>query len=163
MLDIEQPNQGPGNGVLMNLSGIGHWETGVDNAADFNFYFNNSLKGYILDTDGTYHNTSDMRIKKDIVPLDPLLSRVLKLNPTTYSYRNNRPGDARSLGFIAQEVETLFPELVSEKNDLKGLNYAGFGVISIKAIQEQQQIIEQQQRLIEELVGRVQKLEGNNP
>jgi hypothetical protein len=156
MLDIEQPNQGPGNGVLLNLAGVGHWEIGIDNAKDYNFYFNNGLKAYILDTDGSYIKTSDAKIKTDIKSLDPVLSKILKLKPSTYLRSQNT---TRSLGFIAQQVEPLFPELVSEKNELKGLNYDGFGVIAIKAIQEQQYLINQQQKLIEELVNRVQKLE----
>ena len=115
MLDIEQPNQGPGNGVLLNLSGYGHWETSVDNAADYNFYFNNTLKAYILDTDGSYHTSSDRRLKKNIQPLQPTLNKVLQLKPTTYRFRDAAENSPLSYGFIAQEVEGIFPDFVSEE------------------------------------------------
>ena len=156
MLDIEQPNPGPGNGVFLNLAGKGHWETFVDNDSDYNFYFNNVRKAHILDSDGSYIKSSDARIKKDVKPLDPVMIKIIQLKPASYCHLDTND---RSIGFVAQNVEALFPELVSEKNNLKGLNYDGFGVIAIKAIQEQQETIEQQQLLIEDLLMRLQRLE----
>ena len=53
-----------------------------------------------------------------------------------------------SLGFLAQDVQGLFPELVGQSPARDGgesylsLNYAGFGILAVKAIQEQQQQIE---------------------
>jgi endosialidase-like protein/trimeric autotransporter adhesin len=136
MLDIEQPNQGPGNGVLLNLAGIGHWETGVDNVADYNFYFNNVLKAYILDTDGSYMSTSDRRLKTNIQRMKPVLSRVRLLEPSTYQFIANSTDSPLSIGFIAQDVNGLFPEVVSSKNGYLGINYSGFAVIAIQAIKE---------------------------
>jgi hypothetical protein len=46
----------------------------------------------------------------------------------------------RQLGLIAQEVETVLPELVTTDKDTeqtKGLNYIGLVPVAIKAIQEQ--------------------------
>lgn len=159
MLDIEQPNQGPGNGVLLNLAGIGHWETGVDNSADYNFYFNNSLKSYILDTDGSYHNASDRRLKQNIRELPQVLHNVLQLNPSLYHFKDASPGAPVSIGFIAQEVEPLFPYLVSVKNGFLGLNYSGFSVLAIQAIQDQQAIIDQQTELINALYSELRNIQ----
>jgi hypothetical protein len=47
MLDIEQPNSGIGNGILLNLQGVGHWETMVSNNGAYNFHFNNNLRAYL--------------------------------------------------------------------------------------------------------------------
>ena len=63
-----------------------------------------------------------------------------------------------SIGFIAQEVEPLFPEFVGETNGTKTLAYANFGVIAIKAIQEQQELINAQRQTIEQLQEQMKQL-----
>jgi hypothetical protein len=158
MLDIEQPNPGPGNGVFLNLAGIGHWETMVDNSADYNFYFNNVLKGYIRDTDGVYMTNSDQRLKTNIEPITGVLSNVRQLQAQRYHFRDNAPGAEFSIGFLAQDVEPLFPDLVSEKEGIMGLNYDGFSVIAIQAIREQQELIDNQAEMIESLQKEMEAL-----
>ncbi|MDW3650691.1 MAG: tail fiber domain-containing protein [Bacteroidia bacterium] len=159
MLDIEQPNPGIGNGIFLNLSGAGHWETSVDQSADYNFYFNNSLKSYILDSDGSYIKTSDRSLKKNIKLLPDVLPRILQLRPSTYQFKDSKKDAPLSTGFIAQEVEELFPNQLIEKEGIKGLKYAEFSVLAIKAIQEQQDMIEIQAKVIEDLQERLEKLE----
>jgi hypothetical protein len=81
--------------------------------------------------------------------------------------------DKPCIGFIAQEVEPIFPELVTPPtNDGKRetpymMNYAGFGVLAIKAIQEQQEILDlqikvnlDQQAIIDAQEERISKLEA---
>lgn len=161
MLDIEQPNAGPGNGVLLNLQGYGHWETFVDHSKDYNFYFNNSLKAYIRDTDGAFINTSDASLKTNIHDLEPVLNRVQNLRPKKYQYKDSKERHI-STGFVAQEVETIFPEQVIIKDGLMGINYREFTIIAIKAIQEQQDLIESQETKIDLLEKRISALEREN-
>ena len=97
--------------------------------------------------------------------MDNLLSKVALLKPSRYAYRNNNPTGRESLGFVAQEVRQLFPELVYENTDAKSgkiltLDYSGFGVIAIKAIQEQQEIIDDQIKKIETLEYRLEAIEA---
>ncbi len=68
-------------------------------------------------------------------------------------------------GFIAQDVKQLFPELVfggsdNPKQDFLTLNYAGFSVIAINAMQEQQQQIERLKQQNEALNRRLERLEN---
>jgi len=119
----------------MNLAGHGHWETVVDNANDYNFYYNNALKAYIQDTDGAYIQFSDRRLKQAIKSVPSVLIKLLQLTPSTYVY-NDAPDATRTIGFIAQDVQPLFPALVSEKNGYLGVNYQGFSVLAVKGIQE---------------------------
>ena len=83
------------------------------------------------------------------------LQKVLQLHPATYQfapYINNENGKIISSnrlhhGFIAQEVEKIFPELVyrgsdNPAQDFLTMDYSGFGVLAIKAIQEQQEQIQ---------------------
>lgn len=76
----------------------------------------------------------------------------MKLQPVTYEMKNNDPEHQKTIGFIAQDVKEVFPELVHVINDtatgykditdLHTVNYSGFGILAIKAIQEQQQQID---------------------
>jgi hypothetical protein len=85
----------------------------------------------------------------------------MQLNPSTYHFKDVPAESPRSLGLIAQEVEPLFPELVSEKDGLLAMNYAGLSVVAVKAIQEMyaafQAKFEEQQAEIEQLRQLLQK------
>lgn len=94
-----------------------------------------------------------------------VLDKVVALQPSRYEFIDQNPTHRKSLGFIAQEVQPLFPELVYEANDKERglecltLDYAGFGIVAIKAIQEQQKIIETQEARIKSLEERLARLE----
>ncbi len=79
-----------------------------------------------------------------------VLSRVLRLRPVKYKYIDPDPSLPEA-GFIAQEVEELFPEAVTEKNGKKAIYYSHFGVIAVKAIQEQQEQIDRLQNEVARL------------
>ncbi|MEO7310871.1 MAG: hypothetical protein ABIX01_10775 [Chitinophagaceae bacterium] len=51
------------------------------------------------------------------------------------------------MGFLAQESDSLFPQLVSyeKEKDMYKMNYAGFSTVAIKAVQEPQVLIQNQQ------------------
>ena len=69
--------------------------------------------------------------------------------------------DKRQIGFIAQEVEKYFPELIRlDHNGFKLLDYPRMSVILLEAIKEQQVVIETQQAQIESIVQEFQKLKA---
>ncbi|HEY3387271.1 MAG TPA: tail fiber domain-containing protein, partial [Saprospiraceae bacterium] len=127
--------------------------------SDLAFSLNNTLMGVIDGTTGNYVPSSDIRLKTDIQPVTSVLSQVMQLEPKTYKFIGKENG-SKTYGFIAQDVETVFPEFVNEREDgYKGIAYDNFTVVAIQAIKEQQAIIAQQQVLIENLLQRVQVLE----
>ena len=67
------------------------------------------------------------------------------------------------MGFIAQNVAPLFPNLVSHNmpggEDLMGLEYSGFGVLAVKGIQEEQVWIENLETDILSIDKRLQAIE----
>ena len=76
---------------------------------------------------GTFTNPSDRKLKKNIKPLKNALQTILKLQPKTYNmrwnedqYKNVGFAKTKQLGFIAQELENVLPNLV--KNDIIHLN-----------------------------------------
>jgi hypothetical protein len=118
---------------------------------------------YIKQTWG-FRGWMGQRLKNNIRSLEPLLSKVNDLVPSQYAYINNNPDQKESIGFIAQDVKVLFPELVSTHVEKDGseklaIDYAGFGVVAIKAIQEQQEVIDQQATVIDELKKRLERIE----
>ena len=77
---------------------------------------------------------SDERLKKDIQPLETPLDKVSKLEGKKFKWKDD---DAKDFGVIAQEVEKVLPELVSEHNDgYKGVNYQAIIPYLIESIKE---------------------------
>ena len=93
----------------------------------------------------------------------------MQLRPVEYEMKYNNPGHERTIGFIAQDVRKFFPELVTVVTDtargypgipdLHTINYNGFGILAIKALQEQQEQIEEMKVLNEELKRRIEAAE----
>ena len=129
------------------------WENGVGTTTkNYKFYYNNLFRADISSVDGSYTQSSDRALKRDIEYMEPVLDKVAQLKPATYHYIDNQESDPRSTGFVAQEVEPIFPDLVREVDEgYKGLVYDGFAVISIKAIQELNEKVEALQKEIDSL------------
>ena len=126
---------------------------------------------------GALLNASDRKIKKDIRPIESALDKVLSINGVNYEhdldkYPTMGLGDNMQYGFIAQELETVLPELVQQKSlptggarkadadasveentneTFKMVNYTGVIPVLVEAIKEQQQIIEEMKLEIEAL------------
>jgi hypothetical protein len=124
------------------------WNLYIDAAKDINFAYNNVLRAWIYDNDGSFHNSSDMRLKKDIKPFSHVLDGISKLQAYTYHMKDAPEDSPLSFGFMAQEVEKQFPDMVVEKDGYKSLCYDHFAVLSVQAIKEQQAEIDQQQVII---------------
>jgi hypothetical protein len=141
----------------------GFWVGG--SGPDLNLYLNGTYKGRFDNLEGAYFQASDRRLKKDIAPISAVLNKLLELKAYQYHYLDNKVGDRFSHGFMAQDVETIFPDFVSrsvdrEGNEMLSLNYSNFSVVAIKAIQEQQEIIDSQQIQIKQLEKRLLLLES---
>jgi hypothetical protein len=112
---------------------------------------------------GTYFG-SDEKFKRNVEPEKGALDKVLKVNPVSYFYDTDKYAplnftDRPQHGFIAQQLQEVFPEVVqtarfsipgddgTEKGSETGLavNYAGLISILFSAIQEQQQQIRELQ------------------
>ena len=178
--DLHIIQQGDNNfnnsrGICLQRPNGNQWRTFIDPSNNYVFQYNNNLFAYIEPVGGTFISSSDERLKKDISPLYDVLNKTLQLQPKTYHYTVNSDNDRHSYGFLAQEVEKLFPEFVfSNDSGIKGIAYSNFSVIAIKAIQEQQELInklekknleqEQQfQKQLNILSERIEALEKKSP
>jgi hypothetical protein len=100
------------------------------------FYHQNTL-GQFMPQDGLWYHNSDAVLKENIARLSNTLAKTLQLRPVHFTWRNTA---MESIGFVAQEVEQVFPDLVSSVNvngqEIKALPYTSFAVIAIAALQE---------------------------
>lgn len=158
---------------IQSQSNGSDWELWVNSVSSgLRLIRNGDVMGEFDAVVGTYIRYSDRRLKSDIKPLNCVLPNIMQLVPSNYKFTKGNPDQKTSIGFIAQDVEKLFPELVSVSSDerspgIYSLNYSAFGVLAIKAIQEQQALIEkqrtrsaEQQKIIEDLKTRLDQLEA---
>ena len=105
----------------------------------------------------TDDNSSDARFKNHIRRLTNALDSTLMLRGVRHDWRRDEHTDrhfpqGESIGFIAQEVEQIFPELVETESDgYKKVQYAKVTALLVEALREQQEEIEEQATEIEEL------------
>lgn len=163
-LQVKQKGSQNGFGIEA-ASGTSHWDFYVNTVSDLVLYLNGTNKGSFSGVNGAYVNNSDRRLKKDIVPFTASLGNILQLQPYQYHYLDNDSGAPLSTGFMAQDVQKLFPEAVVEtptKNgDTRlGINYQYFTVLAIKGLQEQQTTIQQQQASINAMQERISRMEA---
>jgi hypothetical protein len=77
---------------------------------------------------------SDINHKKNIKPLESQLSKIKRLNPVSFDWKESGKED---FGLIAQEVEEIYPKLVkTNEHGIKSVNYVKLSVLLLKALQE---------------------------
>jgi hypothetical protein len=85
---------------------------------------------------------SDRRYKKDITPFGAVLDQLTALQPVHYFWRaadfpQQRFGDSRAYGLIAQDVEAVLPELVATGDDgFKAVDYSKLPLLTLQAVKE---------------------------
>jgi len=107
-----------------------------------------------MESDGDFHASndvvaysttpSDKKLKTNVKDINYGLDTIMKLNPKQYDWKKDNRHD---IGFIAQEVEEVIPEIVKDKewfdDKIKTLDYEKLTAVLIKAVQEQQKQIEE--------------------
>ena len=101
-------------------------------------------------SNGTYGTVSDQRLKKNIeTTRDGYIDDIMKLRVVKYNWISDDDGTPKELGWIAQELEQVFPNLVQDSqpdengDTRKEVKTSVLPFILLKAIQEQQALITQ--------------------
>lgn len=122
-------------------------------------YYNEVLRGSFNIVTGAYTAVSDIRLKKDITEIGPVMDRIMKLRPTEYHFKEQANTSEKSPGFIAQEVIKIFPAVVKINpddtngkglKDLHTISYSEIIPYMVKGIQEQQTQIDQLKQQLED-------------
>jgi hypothetical protein len=195
---------GTNNGATFDIQSIGDGGGGTDVYFDINNYGNffrwrfgsagGMLQRMYLGSGGqlwiasTITQNSDARLKEQVAPLEGSLAKVLALNGVSYRWKEDARNisDRKSVGFIAQDVEKVMPEVVSEDEDgYKSVQYQNIVSYVVEAVKElhaslesfrkdvlarldrmgsrqaeQEELIRAQQATIENLEQRIRKLEA---
>ncbi|WP_374030120.1 tail fiber domain-containing protein [Bdellovibrio bacteriovorus] len=124
--------------------------------------------GYRLDVNGTLRafgitDSSDVRLKRDIASLSPQqeLNKLLQVEGVSYHWKNPEHGERLQLGFIAQEIEKIYPELVdTDAHGMKSVNYSHLVAPFVSALKALYAEITQLKSTVAEKDQRIQMLEN---
>ena len=97
--------------------------------------------------------SSDIRLKENIEDCEPMLEKLKQVRIVDFDWKDGKGPEGRQRGVIAQEIEPIFPELIHEPIEYKEFKQSEMVPILVKALQEQQTIIE-------DLKSRIETLEG---
>lgn len=108
---------------------------------------------------------SSARLKEHVTPMSDALEGLLQLEGVRFDWNADeaarRGGRAADLGFVAEDVEKIFPELVyrDETGQVIGMDYSRLSAVAVQAIKQQQALIRTQRQEIEDLKARLDRLE----
>jgi hypothetical protein len=157
-----------GNGVAIGNGNIsiheGNLTVGLGNI---------NVGGCIIFVGGTDGNcASDVRLKKNIRAYAGVLDKLVRLQPVSFDWRtaeypDRQLGSSRSSGLIAQEVEKVFPEMVSiDKDGYRKVDYGRLPYLMLQGIRElkaqKDAQIRKQQKQIASLTQRIVELQRKN-
>ena len=176
---IEQPGYGGQLIFETNNGNSGADETTVEAMRideNGNLGIGTTGPGYTLDVagdinySGSLSNVSDKRYKKDINKIDNALGLIAQFDGYNYNFRKDEFPDLKfdtiaQIGFIAQELQKVLPQLVSQNDSgYLSVNYIKVVPILLMGMKEQQAIIEAQKKeiAIEKAENESQKAEIEN-
>jgi len=126
-------------------------------SSSYTFYVTGA--GVVNAVTTSINGLSDIRLKENIVDLETGLSEIMGLKPRRFDWKEGKGSNEKNVaGFIAQEVETVLPDLIGsfehdEIEDAKSVKMGDMIPTLVKAMQEQQTIIKS-------LTDRITALEG---
>jgi hypothetical protein len=145
----------PANGLLVQGElGVGY----TTNPGTYQLYVNGNTW-----TSGVY-SFSDMRWKEHVEPLTDAVAKVMQLRPVSYDFVKDSKlhfPKGHQIGFIAQELEKVVPEVVTTNNDgYKGVAYQNLTALLAQAVKDQQGEITRLNTQIEQLQAAIIRLGG---
>ncbi|MCB9211415.1 MAG: tail fiber domain-containing protein [Ignavibacteriales bacterium] len=123
--------------------------------SNYNLYVNGDAGG-----SNPWNNLSDMRLKKEIVPIPNALEKVKDLRGVNFKWKDpEKLAEGNQIGFIAQEVVDVVPEVVDTSDEYYSMQYAPLTALLVEAVKEQQLIIDELKNQNSQLEKRLNKIE----
>jgi len=130
------------------------------------------IAGIGRSTQATWATSSDMRVKNNIRMIEHSLDKILQLKPVTFQYtpeyiEQHEGYEGEYMGFLAQDVKEVLPELVEETSEKIGdyiiddfliLNQGELIPVMVEAMQEQQEQIDELKQIILEMQDEIASL-----
>jgi hypothetical protein len=114
-----------------------YWQVGPESTSNAFVIYNTGGTGmYITSGSTTWTANSDRRIKRDIELIPKSLTKLNQINGVTYWYKTDAENEPRRVGVIAQDVQKVLPEAVSEKDGILGVRYQELIPLVINALKE---------------------------
>jgi hypothetical protein len=136
----------PNNSIYLNADSVkvGGLVSGSGNAV-----YRNATTGFLVSS------SSDLRLKENISPIKNGLDKVSKLQGVNFSWKSDEDHENK-IGFIAQEVEKVLPEVVftNEADGYKGINYAEITAVLVEAVKE----LQSENRELKKRVSEIERL-----
>ena len=129
---------------------VSAWSLGLDYA----FYADGSAGGT-----GNWINASDKRWKRNVETVNGALRSIMTLRGVTFDWRRDEFPEksfpeGRQIGFIAQEVQEVLPELVTKTPDgYLGVAYGNLVPVLVEAMKEQQKQIDELKAMVKSLAA----------
>ncbi len=135
------------SGLIFEMNGSSNWENYIESGTPSSLRWYNyqaAVQVMSLNSSGnltvvSLTQTSDQRLKDNIASIDDsVMEDLLALRPVTYNMNTGNTDLVRA-GFIAQEVQDIFPDLIEvgdDENNTLSLNYIGLIPYVVKGIQE---------------------------
>lgn len=162
-----------GNGVRASYTGsptsyYAIWGISPASGSNYAGYFSGNVH-----YTGTLSSFSDERLKENITRLNSITDKIMLISVNTYNfkkeYKNLNLPQVKQYGFLAQNLEKIFPELVQDVADkskgennaatYKAINYIAMIPILTKALQEEHTQRLQTEQELKELKQRLQNIE----
>lgn len=122
-----------------------------------------------------FNTTSDKRFKKNIAPISNALNKISQIDGVYFEWnddmlktKNNEEPEiqrdtSKQIGFIAQDIEKVFPEMVStDGSGYKSVDYSKMSAALLEAVKEQQQQIDKQQQQIDMLIKNIESMNNES-
>jgi hypothetical protein len=129
----------------------------TDNSLNYTFYVVGTAGG-----SSTWNSLSDARLKTNIITIPDALNKVMMLRGVNYEWKDQASLEkGKRIGFIAQEVEPIVPEVVSKSEDTYMMQYAPITALLVEAVKEQQKMIVTQKDQIKSLEENTEQLKAD--
>jgi len=135
----------------MWINQAGYVSIGLTNTASYPLRVTTQVSNISIYADFDIVAFSDQSVKENIRPIENVIERVQKSRGVLYDRTDS--GSKDNIGFIAQELEVAFPELVTTNEDgTKAVKYQNAVAVMFEAIKEQQKQIDELKELVNKLI-----------
>ena len=120
------------------------------------------MGGTVYATNTTITSLSDVRVKENIRDLDDGLAKVMQLQPRKFDWKEGKGKDiADDRGFIAQEFEQVFPDMISDWKDSAPEGEEPYKAVNANLIPTLVKAIQELKEELNTATARITELENN--